>query len=467
MLFMCRPVPRLAFVILLTTLISLAEAQAQRVYLPSSGSATSAPSFQSSTPSAGSGAGGTAGSTSPSNPGSGVHRLGTASGGGTAASGTSFGGGSHLPPDPSIAPIAGQAGPPGVATKPGGSLGGVSLTSQGGGSSGIPPAPSGGAWSPGTSFPGSQSSPGTSLPPNWDPFAPPGTVPPPGLSTQTPPGIFPAIGETWNQARRFLEVVAVDAVWMPGDGPKELGLTDVELTATFTVPLRDLRWPLLITPGFAFQFWNGPEGPPCELPPRTYEAFLDVQWYPQLSEIVGAELGVRLGVYSDFEEWVEECLRIQGRGLGVITLSPDLKLKLGVWYLDRNRINLLPAGGVVWTPTSDARIEAIFPNPRIALRLPGYSTVEWWFYFRGEYGGDAWTVDLDTPGYGPHPYEIDYNDIRIGVGVEFTTVRQLKGLLEVGGAFGREIFYVEPIGQPPIPTFRPSSTVFFRGALAY
>ncbi|MDW8078281.1 MAG: hypothetical protein RMJ16_05285 [Thermoguttaceae bacterium] len=305
-------------------------------------------------------------------------------------------------------------------------------------------------------------------PPNWDPFAPPGTMPPSELISEPATGtIFPQIQETWNQAKRFLETVGIDALWMPGDGAEELGLTDVELTATFAVPVFQLEWPLLITPGFAFQFWNGPEGPPAELPPRTYEAFLHTEWHPQLSQIVGAELAVRLGVYCDFEEWVEEALRIQGRGLGVITLAPDMKLKLGVWYLDRNRVKILPAGGLVWTPTADAKLEAVFPNPRLALRLPGYSTVEWWLYLRGEYGGDAWTVDLDQPGYGPHPYEIDYNDIRVGLGVEFITVRQLTGLVELGGAFGREIVYVEPIGQPAIPAFRPNSTIYIRGAIAY
>lgn len=351
-------------------------------------------------------------------------------------------------------------GTPGTLASSGSSPGALTLAQQ---PSSVPPpsAP------PVSSLGGSPTSPELP-PPHWDPFAPPGTMPPPGLSTQpASSSIFPQIQETWNQARKFLETVSVDAVWMPGDGAEELGLTDVELAATFAIPFFQLDWPLYVTPGFAFQFWNGPEGPPAELPPRTYEAFLETAWHPQLSQIVGAELAVRLGVYCDFEEWVEEAIRIQGRGLGVITLAPDMKLKLGVWYLDRNRVKILPAGGLVWTPSPDAKLEALFPNPRLALRLPGYSTVEWWLYLRGEYGGDAWTVDLDQPGYGPHPYQIDYNDIRVGLGVEFTTVRQLTGLVELGGAFGREIVYVEPIGQPAIPAFRPNSTIYIRGAIAY
>lgn len=319
-----------------------------------------------------------------------------------------------------------------------------------------------------TAPPSVSPSPGTGIPPNWDPFAPPGTTPPPGLFTEPAgPTVFPRIQETWSQARRFLETVSVDTVWMPGDGAKELGLTDVELTATFAVPIGQLDWPLFITPGFAFQFWNGPKQPSAELPPQTYEAFLESAWYPQLSQLVGAELAVRVGVYSDFQQWVEESLRLQGRGLGVISLAPDLKLKLGVWYLDRNRVKILPAGGLVWTPTNDSKLEAVFPNPRLAVRLPGYTAVEWWLYLRGEYGGDAWTVELKAPGYGPHAYEVDYNDFRVGVGLEFTSVRQVTGLIEIGGAFGRELVYVEPISQPALPAFRPNSTIYIRGALAY
>jgi len=327
----------------------------------------------------------------------------------------------------------------------------------------FPPSSPGGP--PGIGLP--QGAGQSTLPPNWDPFGPAGADPPPTLLPKDP--LVPGVSrESWSSVQRFLQEIRLDNVWMPGDSASELGLNDTELSATFAIPLGwDIEHPLLITPGFAAQFWTGPEGPPQELPPRTFEAYLQGAWLPQVTEIVGAELAVRIGVYSDLSAVVEESIRIHGRGLGVIALSPGIRLKLGVWYLDRNDVKMLPAGGLVWTPSADIQLDAVFPNPRLAIRFPGYRSTDWWIYLRGEYGGDSWTAELDAPGHTPHPYEVDYNDLRLGLGVEFKTVRGFSGLVEVGGAFGRELLYFEPIGQAPIPPFRPDPVVYIRGGLAY
>ena len=107
------------------------------------------------------------------------------------------------------------------------------------------------------------------------------------------------------------------------------------------------------------------------------------------------------------------------------------------------------------------------------MRLPGYSTTEWWFYARGEYGGGAWTVEtgyLDGMAWVTPLVEIDYNDFRFALGVDFQTVRGLNGLFEVGVTFEREIYYPKlpsPPGPPFSYTFRPDPTVFVRGGLAY
>lgn len=265
--------------------------------------------------------------------------------------------------------------------------------------------------------------------------------------------------------QRFLQEIRLDYVWMAGDNEAELGLDEVDLSAKFAIPFfRNVDRPVFITPGFAFQFWNGPKAPGVHLPPQTYEAYLDAAWNPQLSPVLGAELNFRTGVYSDFQKVDERAIRFQGRGLGVVSLSPGVKLKAGVWYLDRNKIKLLPAGGLVWTPTPDVDFQITFPDPRLAIRLPGYSSVEWWLYCRGEYGGDNWTAEVVG---GLEPYEVDYNDLRVALGVEFKTVRELRGLIEVGGAFDRELIFNPPLGAADINPFRPDPTVFLRAGLAY
>jgi hypothetical protein len=273
--------------------------------------------------------------------------------------------------------------------------------------------------------------------------------------------------------QQFLQEIRADNVWMPGRKFNELGVDDLDISATFAVPfLEGPQAPLLITPGFAFHFWNGPVSQPGpgsqDLPPDTYDAYLDAAWNPQLTQFLGVELGGRFGVYSDFRsKIIDDSFRIQGHALGVLSLSPHIQIKAGVMYLDRNVIKILPAGGIVWTPNPNVRFEILFPNPKLAWRLATYGNTDWWAYVRGEYGGGSWTIKRDSP-YLPPNLEgstdsIDYNDIRVGVGLEFDTPNSYKGLFEVGCAFDREVVYA----ISNTPTFYPAPTIYVRGALAF
>lgn len=265
---------------------------------------------------------------------------------------------------------------------------------------------------------------------------------------------------------KALQEVRLDYHWFAGHGAQELGINDVELSAKFAIPfLYNSETPLLITPGFAVHYWEGPvsEGPnPAELPPRTYDAYLDSAWNPQLLPWLGGELSFRVGVYDDFRRKVTlDSLRFMGTGLGVVSLSPNVKLKAGVMYLDRNYIKILPSGGIVWTPNQDVYFNILFPNPKIARRLFNSGNTQWWGYLSGDYGGGAWHITRRDPI--THYDDFDYNDIRIAVGLEFKTFRNFSGLFEVGGALSRELRYrdLDP------PAYFPHNTVYLRGGLAY
>ncbi len=307
---------------------------------------------------------------------------------------------------------------------------------------------------------------GTIQPPpsTWDPYAPPGSMPP-SLLPQDP--YFPYNTPAFPTAgiQRFLQEARLDYVWLAGHGEKEFGVNEVEVFGTFAFPFfHNTQTPLLVTPGFAVHFWEGPVTTPenpADLPPVAYDAYLEGAWNPQVTPMFGAELAFRVGLHSDFSRLDSHSIRYQGRGLAVLAFSPNMKVKAGVWYLDRNRIKLLPAGGVVWTPQGpdgNVVLEILFPNPRIAFRLADYYNTEWWLYGRGEYGGGAWTI---TRANGDHD-RVDYNDLRAAVGLEFIRPR-LSGLFEVGIAFEREIVYV--VGPPSVT--RPNPTVFLRGSVAF
>jgi len=303
-------------------------------------------------------------------------------------------------------------------------------------------------------------------PPSWDPYATPGTQP----STLVPQdpyfpgGVSGPPGSTVGQMQRLIDELRLDYVWMPGDAARELGVNDMETSATVAIPfLYNSENPLLVTPGFAIHAFNGPEGfgpATADMPGQVFDAYLQGAWNPTVTDWFSGELSFRIGVYSDFTDKITgQSIRYTGKGLAVLAFSPSFTVKAGVWYLDRVRIKMLPAGGIVWEPNSDWRFDVLFPNPKIARRLSNYGNTQWWMYARGEYGGGSWEV---TRAFGPQD-QVDYNDLRVALGFEFINENSISGLFEVGYAFERELFYRRPMPEQ----FDLTSTVFVRGGLTY
>lgn len=310
-------------------------------------------------------------------------------------------------------------------------------------------------------------------PPSFDPYGPAGssaTAPPCQDQYLLPPGQF-ALPPMMAQAHRFLQDVRLDYHWFAGHGSNtnELGINDADMSATFAIPFfMTQQAPLLITPGFAFHLWDGPQstgGDPADMPPLTYDAYLDVAWNPQLTPFLGGELSVRTGVYSDFQEFTTESLRVTGKGMAVLTFSPTIKVKAGVWYLDRVHVKLLPAGGIVWTPTPDVRFDILFPNPKFTQKFAVCGDTEWWWYFSGEYGGGTWTIKrAGENGFVPDSIDtVSYDDIRLALGLEFTRCGGFKGWLEGGYAFDRELVYRS---QHPYD-YRPNDAFYVRAGFSF
>lgn len=265
---------------------------------------------------------------------------------------------------------------------------------------------------------------------------------------------------------RFIREIRVQDTWLaPLGGDKSLGVDDLDLSLTFQFPFplfESRQAPILVTPGFAFHFWDGPDTLPpanADLPANTYDAYLDVGWDPEITPYLSAELDVRVGIYSDFQLVSTHSIRIIGAGDAVITVSPVWKVKIGAAYIDRNKVKILPIAGVVWTPNDDTHWELVFPHPKLSNRLSTYNNTTFWWYVTGEYGGGAWTIRRAS-GFGD---DFDYNDIRIALGIDWATQANWKGMFEVGYAFNRELIYRS--GSPA--SFDPSGTIMLRAGLAY
>jgi hypothetical protein len=288
--------------------------------------------------------------------------------------------------------------------------------------------------------------------------------PPPPTATPTPQYLFPngtPQALDLSQSIRFIQDVRLRDTFVGGGNDNtDLGINDTEVAVTFTLPnFLTTGQPLFISPAFALHLWDGPISPPFDLPPNAYSAYLDLQWASDPTLQIGAEIGFRIGAYTDFHTLNEHSLRIQGLGLGVFRLTPTLTAKVGVMYLDRNKIKILPAGGLLWTPTPQVRFDFFFPQPKLSAYLTTIGKHELWWYVAGEYGGGAWTIQRADGSSD----RIDINDIRASAGIEWTGPRGLSGFVEAGFVFKRQVIYV----VTPADSFNPHDSYMVRAGISF
>ena len=299
-----------------------------------------------------------------------------------------------------------------------------------------------------------------------------------------PNGIFP--NSTWTPGswmggviggaavspppyQRLFEDFFIRATWLEGNPSPanftELQQLDFEAATSLVVPgplggTGEVR----VTPGFILHLLDGPNGiAVLGLPNQLYSAYLDSYIKPQFTPQLSGELNLRAGVYTDFNHLINDSVRLTGRGLVLVQLTPTATFKAGVEYLDRNDIKLLPAGGILWQPNPHTRYDFYFPRPKLAKYLTTLGNNEIWWYVGGEYGGGAWTVQDNPPGY---KGRIDINDLRVFLGADFTRPSGLTGFFEGGYAFEREIVYVDGFAVAPF-TFKLKDTFMLRAGVIW
>jgi hypothetical protein len=322
--------------------------------------------------------------------------------------------------------------------------------------------------------------PPVAAPYSYTPPAAPYTQQPPALvpnsqpmQFQPPPYDITTSGEGyWAKTQRLLQEISAEYTFIYGkhSSPFALEINRVELSSTFAFPMfYNIETPLLVTPGFAFNFLDGPitgpplPGPPVtaggpDLPPIVYDAYLDFAWYPHCYQWLGGELGFRTGVWSDFHHVDSDSVRLLGRALASVALSPTLDVRFGVVYLDRVDVKILPAGGVYWRPTPDWDLYLVFPNPKARKFLTAIGNTKWYGYAAGEYGGGSWTVRRQV-----EDDQFDYNDIRVIGGLEWETQTLVRGHIELGYVFDRNLVFKS--NDPP--EFSLNDTIMLRAGINF
>jgi hypothetical protein len=283
--------------------------------------------------------------------------------------------------------------------------------------------------------------------------------------TGLPPADEPFLSQDyWQTSTRlsdrkegFFQRLVFSATWIEGGRVDDLAITELELYATFAVPAPTRDHPLLITPGFATRWFDGPITP--DLPAEVYSAYVQFMWLPRLSDRWTAILAISPGVYSDFQDGGNDPFRLLGRGLLRYDVVPErLQILGGVYYLDRDDVNILPVGGIVWNPTDDWRLDLVFPQPKIAYRFSCREMREDWIYLAGEFGGDSWAIQRADGS----PDRVTMRDLRLLLGWELKRGGGTGIRLEAGYVFGRTFEYASAT-----PDFEPSDALLVRGVVSY
>ena len=346
---------------------------------------------------------------------------------------------SRNPPIPG--PASPAAGPFGAPSSPGGAPA-------------FTPAPGYGPAPPAT-FNGTVQPP----PANLDPYATPGTTPSPLLQQDPYFQCGPTI--SMGTMQKFLQHINLDYHWFAGNGDHELGINDVDLSATFAFPIvlqladaaagdAGLRGALLAGPVSVCRVAadGSAAGRSAAARPTTpISTSPGIRRSPPGS---ARELDVRIGMYSDFSRRDQRQLRFMGKGMAVMTFSPSMKIKAGVWYLDRNVVKLLPAGGICLDAQRRRLLQHPLPqseNRQAADDLGQHRVVAVCLgRLRRRHVGDQTQQRLRSPDPvaatdGTCTTRSTTTTFAWPWAWSSTRCANSTGMFEVGGAFGRELVY--------------------------
>jgi hypothetical protein len=259
----------------------------------------------------------------------------------------------------------------------------------------------------------------------------------------------------------MFQKLILSGTWLAGGvDSRSFGQTDLESKIILALPCPTRDSPLVITPGFTVHYLQGPAN--VDLPPRLYETYMQFRWLSQVTPQWGLDLAVTPGVFSDFNQGSDDSFRLTGHGAVAWTYNPAMKFVLGAAYLDLPDNNVIPIGGVIWTPNEEMKFELIFPTPKISKRIHCFDDhnkdAETWVYIAGEFANDAWAI---AHGNGDNDLLV-LSDDRLILGLERKIRGGLSTRVEIGYVFSRRIRF-----NSDIPDFYPEDTVLLRGGLMY
>jgi hypothetical protein len=235
----------------------------------------------------------------------------------------------------------------------------------------------------------------------------------------------------------MFQKVNFNTLWVPRyGGSNGLGMTELDLSATFALPMPKPDSPLVITPGIKTTFFDAKRGGNETL----YKTSVDFRWIkPIFTGKLTADIGAGVFYSGDFKVTGSNAIRVPAHAAVLWNCNPRLNFIFGAAYLDRSdSYNVIPLMGLIWTPQENLSVELVLPRLRIAERVNWFGTGDNpvksdWFYSAFELAGGSWAYETDGI-----ETEADYHDLRLLLGLERKTSCGFTLGIETGYMFDRK-----------------------------
>jgi hypothetical protein len=225
--------------------------------------------------------------------------------------------------------------------------------------------------------------------------------------------------------------------WLLGGG-NQLGMFSLE-----SLPTLQPGEQTGIVTGIGLHWLSGPVQ--TDLPPRLFDFQIGLQRRKWLTASLGYDIAARIGAFSDFEASAREGIRYPSHAVGYYRASPGLDFVLGVDYLSRDDVKVLPVAGLIMKPRDNVRLELVFPRPCVEWQINSANSV----YLAGELGGGTWAIERAPPSSDV----VTYRDYRLLLGLSTLGNESSQSAIEFGYVFGRRLSYRSGSGDySPIDT---------------
>lgn len=234
----------------------------------------------------------------------------------------------------------------------------------------------------------------------------------------------------------FFQGAAVSTGFVNDNAATGLGVTSTDLSASFAIPLGSFDNVVVATPFLRTDFLTPAAA--LDLPEELYETGARFFWRRPINDDLSMMAIVTPAMRTDFEN-TDNAFRIFGLGLLIWQAVPEtLSLSGGLVHTGRDDFPILPAAGLLWTPTREWKVDIQFPSPRISYRLAKNGCEsETWTYLSGVFGGNTWSVQRPSG----TADELTLRDYRLLAGFEHLLSENRSIFVEGGFVFGRAVEY--------------------------